>query len=273
MIRTFGVGELHLSLVSGRWEYDRWGDPTYGASPSGAELWAYLEDPYVSSVCSTIHIESDVIDSTQWKGMTNALAGLFCTSLNRLDGTKTTTSPAYSYLSTLNATHSLQHGLLPVEFPCTENLTPFLSLLPCTNKAGLGALLNPHRLFDTNWQKIGVHIMTVHDERIELSLEVEAVYDPTRLDMAKGGIGKRDWDFEMLYGRKQIPQGCPLARGGSNIQLHGVSEQQELVPSRSEWRTSATGLQLAMDKDKRIASTWPAEAIFDHGKRCSVYKD
>ena len=44
IIRAFGIGELHLSLVSGRWQYDRWGEAPHGAAPSGAELWTYLED-------------------------------------------------------------------------------------------------------------------------------------------------------------------------------------------------------------------------------------
>ena len=43
IIRAHNVEEFHLSLVAGRWEYDRWSWPLikHGAA-SGAELWAWI---------------------------------------------------------------------------------------------------------------------------------------------------------------------------------------------------------------------------------------
>ncbi len=38
------------------------------------------------------------------------------------------------------------HGSLPREAVCTENLTPWLRLLPCRDVAGLGALLHGPRV-------------------------------------------------------------------------------------------------------------------------------
>src|SRR6266536_4601331 len=72
----------------------------------------------------------------RWLTLTNALSGLFCASLNFIDSTRTT-RPVMSFQpsgdhsnSTLSNLHLL-HGTLPREGVCTENLTPFLKLLPC----------------------------------------------------------------------------------------------------------------------------------------------
>jgi hypothetical protein len=50
--------------------------------------------------------------------------------------------------------------------------------------------LNPHRLFDANWQKIAVHVVR-DDEMLQVELEVESVNDPVRLDLYRAGQGKR----------------------------------------------------------------------------------
>lgn len=82
--------------------------------------------------------------------------------------------------------------MLPLEHPCTENLTPFIGLLPCRSKAGLAELLNPFKLFDANWQKIAVHV--VRDEEndtLAVTLEVEVVQDPVRTSLAAGNLPRR----------------------------------------------------------------------------------
>jgi GPI-anchor transamidase subunit T len=50
----------------------------------------------------------------------------------------------------------LLHGTLPREVVCTENLTPFLKLLPCKGKAGIASLLSGHKVFDASWQSMGI---------------------------------------------------------------------------------------------------------------------
>ena len=50
----------------------------------------------------------------------------------------------------------LLHGSLPHEVVCTENLTPFLKLLPCKGKAGISSLLDGHKLFDASWQVMAI---------------------------------------------------------------------------------------------------------------------
>ena len=87
----------------------------------------------------------------------------------------------------------LRHAMLPLEKPCTENLTPFISLLPCRSHAGLGQLLKPNHLFDSDWQKLSISVIKIGEDRMELSLELEMVSNPVRLDLAKSGSGRRGW--------------------------------------------------------------------------------
>jgi phosphatidylinositol glycan class T len=77
--------------------------------------------------------------------------------------------------------HSLRHATLPAERVCTENLTPFLKLLPCPARAGIAALLEPHKVFDANWHGLGVHVRWRAGAGVELVLTVQAVLDPVRI--------------------------------------------------------------------------------------------
>lgn len=116
---AFKVKEMHLSFTQGRWNPDRWGyNPNH--SPAGAQLWTWIDE------------KSD----KQWEGLTNALAGLFCASLNFMDQT-VTSQPRHAFSS--NAQEYLQNdslyfSSLPRESVCTENLTPWAKLLPCQTK-------------------------------------------------------------------------------------------------------------------------------------------
>lgn len=72
-----------------------------------------------------------------WKSLTNTLSGLFCASLNFIDKT-ITTEPRLSFKTTNDDINQedeqLRYGSLPHENVCTENLTPWIKLLPCKAK-------------------------------------------------------------------------------------------------------------------------------------------
>ena len=168
----------------------------------------------------------------RWKGLRNALAGLFCASLGSLDELRTT-SPAQSFspegaLPHWDLPHHIRHASLPSEHVCTENLTPFLKLLPCKSLSGLASLLNPHRLFDADWHGMGVHVLWHEEEGVELRLTFQSVSDPLRssLGRTQGQFfyainiyhmrlvtknNNLDWSFQTLFGRS-INRNCPVAR-------------------------------------------------------------
>ena len=94
------------------------------------------------------------------------------------------------HLLQTNSSYHLRHASLPSEHVCTENLTPFLKLLPCKSLSGIASLVNPHRLFDADWHGLGVHVRYVRDAGIEVRLSFQAVFDPVRysLDKKRGTI-------------------------------------------------------------------------------------
>ena len=75
--------------------------------------------------------------------------------------------------------YALRYATVPSEHVCTENLTPFLKLLPCKSRADLAQLLDPQRVFEADWHGLGVHVRST-DAGVELSLGVQAALDPVR---------------------------------------------------------------------------------------------
>ena len=152
------------------------------------ELWAWIER--IDGVGGK---GEDVGAEERWSDLVNSLSGLFCASLNFIDSGKTT-RPLMSFepegtLQELQAARKnvtgtsqgelqLLHGMLPHEVVCTENLTPFLKLLPCKGKAGISSLLDGHKVFDANWQTMAVDVRPVcKPGSNECELEIEQTVD------------------------------------------------------------------------------------------------
>lgn len=112
--------------------------------------------------------------------MTQSLSGLFCASLNFIDSTRTT-RPVASFKPggdhpASNQLHLL-HGTLPGEVVCTENLTPFLKLLPCKGKAGISSLFDGHKLFDASWQSMSIDVRPLSPQGSEGLVQIEQTVD------------------------------------------------------------------------------------------------
>ena len=85
----------------------------------------------------------------------------------------------------------LLHGSLPREVVCTENLTPFLKLLPCKGKAGISSLLDGHKLFDASWQSMAIDVRPVCPSDgseciVEMEQTVDMVLDIERSKRPRG---------------------------------------------------------------------------------------
>ncbi|MCJ1430874.1 Subunit of the glycosylphosphatidylinositol transamidase complex-like protein [Xylographa pallens] len=149
--------ELHLRFSTGRWDAESWGTRPWGGvkeGGTGVELWAWVE------------AETETEAFARWITLNNALSGLFCASLNFIDSTRTTRpvmtfEPVGDHSDASRANLHLLHGTLPHEVVCTENLTPFLKLLPCKGKAGISSLLDGHKLFDASWQSMAIDVRPV----------------------------------------------------------------------------------------------------------------
>ncbi|KAF2149428.1 Gpi16 subunit, GPI transamidase component [Myriangium duriaei CBS 260.36] len=170
--------ELHLRFALGRWDAQSWGARPRGGQReggTGVELWAWIQ------------ADTEKEANSRWFTLTNALSGLFCASLNFVDQTKTI-RPVSSFdregISSTEKLHLL-HGALPHEVVCTENLTPFLKLLPCKGKAGISSLLDGHKLFDASWQTMAIDVRTTcpadgGECQIEMEQTVDMVLDIER---------------------------------------------------------------------------------------------
>ncbi|KAF2670587.1 GPI transamidase-like protein component Gpi16 [Microthyrium microscopicum] len=167
--------ELHLRFSVGRWDAETWGArPWNGAREggTGVELWAWVE------------AKSDEEANSRWLTLTNALSGLFCASLNFIDSTRTirpmkTFEPEGLHPKSMLPNLQLLHGVLPHEVVCTENLTPFVKLLPCKGKAGISSLLDGHKLFDASWQVMSIDVRPIchGDDESNCILEIEQTVD------------------------------------------------------------------------------------------------
>lgn len=85
----------------------------------------------------------------------------------------------------------LLHGVLPREVVCTENLTPFLKLLPCKGKAGISTLLDGHKLFDASWQSMAIDVRpacTGESCVLEIEQTIDMVLDIERSKRPRGEI-------------------------------------------------------------------------------------
>ncbi|KAI5807440.1 GPI transamidase component Gpi16 [Peziza echinospora] len=173
VLKASRTKELHIKFTLGRWNaQDHGAQPHRGltAGGTGVELWAWVE------------ADTPEEATARWTTLTNALSGLFCASLNFIDSTRTI-KPVLSFepsghhsSSSLQRLHLL-HGALPREPVCTENLTPFIKLLPCKGKMGISTLLDGHKLFDANWQSMSIDVRPVCNSDGDCRLEMEQAVD------------------------------------------------------------------------------------------------
>jgi len=222
IIKKFHVEELHLTFTQGRWWNEMWGYPVIDA-PVGVELWTWFQPPEETP---PEFLPSSI--NALWKGLTFSLAGLFCASMEEMKNS-VTTQPHLSFLP--EGAHNvhkdfqdrmnndlLRYSVLPRETVCTENLTPWIKLLPCKAKEGLGSLLNALKLYDVHFHSMGIHVRTIYQEKsndknsfhkeevLELSQTFTAVFDPKQ----RASSNLIEWSFQTLFGRSSIGF-CPLA--------------------------------------------------------------
>ncbi|GAB5593972.1 Subunit of the glycosylphosphatidylinositol transamidase complex-like protein [Umbelopsis nana] len=191
------VQELHLTFTQGRWQYENWGYPVAQSAGTGVELWAWMKG-------------DDSID-LNWRSLTNTLSGLFCASLNFIDDTLTSqpelsfrpegTNNSYYHAKSMRDRVELRYGNLPHENVCTENLTPWIKLLPCKSKDEECRI-----------------------QKLELVQTVTSVLDPVR------ETGRRDWSFSSLFDR-EIQSSCPVSdKSAITVQLPSDGKTYHLTP-------------------------------------------
>lgn len=206
---------MELSFTQGRWNYERWGgfDPisSSNAKPPGVELWADFDVP------------QDQVDGS-WKNLTHALSGLFCASINFLEHSTSYSAPQWSFRS---FSGKLRYGTLPREAVCTENLTPWLKLLPCRDKAGLSSLMDRPSIYRGYYHSQRLHLKSDEFDTSEMSTGIVLEQTLTvvlRPDTFSGQALQPSWSLSSLFGRT-VGGKCSLS-SSSNVY---VQFEQNLV--------------------------------------------
>ncbi|XP_021720060.1 GPI transamidase component PIG-T-like [Chenopodium quinoa] len=216
LVHKFQIKEMELSFTQGRWNYERWGgfDPisSSNAKPPGVELWAIFNSP------------PSQVDAL-WKNLTHTLSGLFCSSINFLESSTTYSATDWGFRA---SSGNLRYGTLPREAVCTENLTPWLKLLPCRDKAGLAELMDRPSIYRGFYHSQRLHLVSsgfdsdTGDSEIKLEQTLTVVLQPGSQSWAKsystGSAMQPNWSLSTVFGRK-VNRNCVLAKS-SNIFLH-----------------------------------------------------
>ncbi|OWM62777.1 hypothetical protein CDL15_Pgr020071 [Punica granatum] len=235
LVKKFAVREMELSFTQGRWNYESWGgfDPisSSNAKPPGVELWA------------TFDVPPDQVDAS-WKNLTHSLSGLFCASINFLESSATYSAPEWAFQP---ASGNLRYGTLPREAVCTENLTPWLKLLPCRDKAGISSLMDRPSIYRGFYHSQRLRLRPAKiiadgaDSGIVLEQTLTVVLQPngfrTKSSHSSENKIPPTWAMSSLLGRK-IEGRCVLAKS-SNVylqlerglvaELNALKENQEFV--------------------------------------------
>ncbi|XP_057809052.1 uncharacterized protein LOC131023522 [Salvia miltiorrhiza] len=232
LVHKFQVREMELSFTQGRWNYERWGgfDPisSSNAKPPGVELWAEFDVP------------QDQVDDS-WKNLTHALSGLFCASINFLEHSTSYSAPQWSFGS---ASGKLRYGTLPREAVCTENLTPWLKLLPCRDKAGLSSLMDRPSIYRGYYHSQRLHLKSDEFDASEMSIGIVLEQTLTvvlRPDTFSGKTLQPSWSLSSLFGRS-VSGKCSLS-SSSNVY---VQFEQNLISEGDKLRVDSEASENAV---------------------------
>lgn len=191
IIEATNTRELHLRFTQGWWDSESWGQlPANGTKSggTGVEMWAVVEAPDYATA------------QKNWFKLAESLSGFFCASLNFIDKSITTspklkTETNKNFVTDHNNKLFLLRAALPSEPICTENLTPFLKLLPVRGKAGISSLLDGHKVFDSLWHSMSIDINTECEDsncNLVMHQSINSIIDITRSlrRYSEGGIPK-----------------------------------------------------------------------------------
>uniref|UniRef100_K3WZ64 GPI transamidase component n=1 Tax=Globisporangium ultimum (strain ATCC 200006 / CBS 805.95 / DAOM BR144) TaxID=431595 RepID=K3WZ64_GLOUD len=161
ILTKYSAESLHLTFSLGKYS-----DARYGSAQSSNSSNAFVNAPFGARLQVRLNTnrasieEGDVTAASgediqqRWRGITAELGGIFSASLNQMDETVVTrpfpfdADPsalgAFSMDNTATSPDVLfLHAGLAREEICTENLTPWLKMLPCRSITGLGKLIDP----------------------------------------------------------------------------------------------------------------------------------
>ncbi|KAG2377639.1 hypothetical protein C9374_009155 [Naegleria lovaniensis] len=172
ILDKYDLKNLQVTMTRGRYHYRDWGLLKRKYSTDGSEN-DHNESPFISMPPSGLTVKAQFNNSNQttssnikhkWDYLVNELSGLFCASINFLtfDSRRVYDSGIVNFMNhdigkNDHSTTTI-YGTLSEETVCTENLTPFKSILPYRGNRGISALLIPKLLFDSDYVSLVLDI-------------------------------------------------------------------------------------------------------------------
>ncbi|CAH0476707.1 unnamed protein product [Peronospora belbahrii] len=104
--------------------------------------------------------------------------------------------------------HVFLHGSLAREELCTENLTPWLKMLPCRSITGLGSLIDPINALSGEYLSLSLFAMRSPDDRWILRQHLTTVQSFSKQNSARSSLGSLFIADDQI---KTDLTACPLA--------------------------------------------------------------
>jgi len=269
------LSAFEATLTRGRWKRE-WGRPPREFRPPGAFLAAATNATLAPAVQGA------------WSALAAALSGVLCTSLEGLDVARG--SPAWArplQVPWAEAGQRLQMATLPYEPLCTENLTPWLKLLPCGRHRGLPALLGPGALAEAPLLSLALLVAARRSPaRAELRASLDVVLP---LGTERGSLAS--WFHGRAYTRcpaaesarvlllpSRLPPPSALKEAGAEVLVAEGGEGGEgavlaFPAERFAELSDPTALFLSVETPQGPGlPTWPLEAD-PHAGGASVMRD
>ncbi len=185
LVQAHGLAELRLTLGTGRWRGEHWGIAPFAAAEGVTLLFRYQNNTESNNDRNNIKI--DVESSRVLLARIGGMLGFAVSTANAVclaDG------------STVAA--------VGAETMCTENLTPWLAMLPCRDRAGFGTLIDPLKFLAAPHHAIGLSVIVDSQSgAVQLTFDAISVASPV-------SSAQTTWTSQLLFGRRSV-SACPLS--------------------------------------------------------------
>ena len=155
-------------------------------------------------------------------------------------------------------------GIVPGEPVCTENLQPWIDLLPCNNFAGLASMLKPESIYQSDFHSIelsfSVHCLDglelCKNIKIEMILNMITVFDLNRWNR------NQQWTLKNLLG-KSFKKACPVKGHEPKVLLRIPDDQQYIntLHQQKDQMSSENGVLTVQYNEKDLLNEIGASVI------------
>ncbi|CAI5746853.1 unnamed protein product [Peronospora destructor] len=219
------LGRFEFSVDENSQPYNGvYADWRYGSAQS-ANGFGFTHAPFGTRL-QVVILRGDTEAQQRWRGITSELSGIFSASLSQMNeavvtGLLSSSTPhelgAFP-MTNADSAHVFLHGSLAREELCTENLTPWLKMLPCREISGLGSLIDPINALSGEHLSLSLFAMRSSDGRWILRQHLTTVQNFSEHKEER-------WNLDFLFFANGEPStdisACSLAEE-SVIQMKGM---------------------------------------------------